>query len=197
MSSTNRGSARDTHIADYYRTPIKPIMEFLEAFDFKSRVNSTRRILDPCAGGSSKDVMSYPEAINEYYNNNKLFAPEIKTLDIREDSLAVIKADYLSYTIERKPHVVITNPPFAIAQQIIEKSLQDVIDGGYVIMLLRLNYFGSDGRFPFWQNNLPIEAYVHHKRLSFTEDNKTDSIEYMHCVWKKGTNPLHCKLKVI
>jgi 16S rRNA G1207 methylase RsmC len=39
--------------------------------------------------------------------------------------------------------MIITNPPFAIAQGIIEKSLEFCKGGGYVIMLLRLNYIGS------------------------------------------------------
>lgn len=32
MSSTNRSDARDSHIADYYVTPKKPVTDFLKQF---------------------------------------------------------------------------------------------------------------------------------------------------------------------
>jgi len=64
-------------------------------------------------------------------------------------------------------------------------------------MLLRLNYFGWKVRQEFWKKNMPIRAYVHNKRIWFTQDWKTDSIEYMHCVWKKWVSPKNVKLKLI
>lgn len=75
--------------------------------------------------------------------------------------------------------------------------MNDVKAGGYVVMLLRLNFFGSSQRLDFWQKQLPIWAYVHHRRFSFTDDGKTDSIEYMHAVWQKDTAPDFTMLKVI
>lgn len=56
---------------------------------------------------------------------------------------------------------------------------------GFVIMLLRLNYFGSQKREEFWEDNMPAKCYVHRKRMSFTDEGGTDSIEYMHAVWQK------------
>ena len=32
---------------------------------------------------------------------------------------------------------------------------------------------------------MPKYIFVHHQRMSFTEDKKTDSIEYAHFVWQK------------
>lgn len=149
-------------------------------------------ILDPCAGGDNNHPMSYPTAIRNIYGDLS-----IKTIDIRSDSLADIKTDYLTYQQEIKPQIIITNPPFNQAIEIIKKAIQDVEDNGYVIMLLRLNFFGSDIRFPFFKELNPKYCFVHHKRLSFTENNKTDSIEYCHMVWQKGCNPKFTKLKVI
>ena len=95
------------------------------------------------------------------------------------------------------PDIIITNPPFYLAKDIIDKALRDVREGGYVAMLLRLNFFGSKDRFPFFQKQMPTWAYVHHRRFSFTDDGKTDSIEYCHMVWKKGDQPKFTKLDVI
>jgi len=49
-------------------------------------------------------------------------------------------------------------------------------------MLLRLNYFGGKKRKKFWDENMPKYVFVHNRRMSFAEDGKTDSIEYMHAV---------------
>jgi hypothetical protein len=149
-------------------------------------------ILDPCAGGDTKHPMSYPTAIKKIYDDVSM-----KTLDIRQDSLAETKADYLTYEIKEKPNIIITNPPFNLALPIIKKALDDVADNGFVIMLLRLNFLGSKDRFPFFNECLPKYIYVHHKRISFTEDGSTDSIEYCHMVWQKGLNCKFTMLKVM
>lgn len=193
MSSTNRSDSRDLHIADYYVTPIHTIIDFLNEFIKYEPFAFNGMILDPCAGGDKKHPMSYPEALKQFgmYNKN------IITIDIREDSLAQIKEDYLEVSYCDKFNMIITNPPFNIARNIIDKALIDVKDRGFVIMLLRLNYFGGKLREELWKTHMPKYAFVHNKRLSFTDDGKTDSIEYMHCVWQKGYYPEFCNLKVI
>jgi len=214
MSSTNRSNARDSHIADYYKTPVPSIMDFFMEFfsDYPEESFEAKMVLDPCAGGYSgteikigentqpllspiytKTGMSYPEAIKKY---NYEVPPAIYTIDIREDSEADIINDYLKMDLENRYDVIITNPPFNIALDIIKKALSDVKDGGVVIMLLRLNFFGSKARADFWDKNMPMCCYVHSKRMAFTSQG-TDSVEYMHCVWKKGYQTKFTKLRVI
>lgn len=189
MSSTNRGYNR--HKSDYYVTPVDQITKFLK--EFKTVESLEGNILDPCAGGDEKHKMSYPVALEREGVN-----PEnIITVDIRKDSRAQIRENYLDIQCKGDFDMIITNPPFKIARDIIDKALNDVNDGGFVIMLLRLNYFGSQKRFDLWQDNLPKYCYVHHKRMSFTDNGKTDSIEYCHMVWQKNLNPKFTKLKVI
>ena len=201
MSSTNRGYER--HKTDYYVTPHKPIKDFLAHFlsdcqnniitDHLNIADRPDRLmwLDPCAGGDKENAMSYPAVLNECFG----VTPD--TIDIRTDSLAEIKADYLTHTLDYQPNVIITNPPFFLAKEIILKALNDVSENGYVAMLLRLNFFGSKERQSFFEDRMPILTYVHSRRFSFTPDKKTDSIEYMHAVWQKGNYPRHTKLTII
>lgn len=203
MSSTNRGYER--HKVDFYVTPQGCIREFLgywlddlmgEFHDDQLGVATNpekAKWLDPCAGGDATHLMSYPTVIKEE------FEPEIlDTIDYREDSKAEIKEDYLHWDKGKNEYdVIITNPPFYIAKEVIEKALEDVSAGGYVVMLLRLNFFGSNQRLSFWQKQLPIWAYVHHRRFSFTDDGKTDSIEYCHMVWQRDVSPAFTMLKII
>ena len=196
MSSTNRGGQRA--VSDYYKTPVYAIMDFLgnaskdepSLFDFTNKL-----ILDPCAGGATKknESMSYPEALKKMPTT---LTTVIDTIDIREDSPAGITTDYLTWKTEPVYDIIITNPPFALALPIIQKALSDVHDGGLVIMLLRLNFFGSKERFQFWQTTMPIYTYVHAKRMKFTQAG-SDSIEYIHAVWQKGNYPKFTKLRII
>lgn len=214
MSSTNRSKVRESHVADYYVTPINSIKDFFDKadgvidFDFSC-------VVDCCAGGNKKTdkdafhPMSYPTAIKEKYNI------DVVSFDIREDSLADYKSDYLNTDVlnvlGEQPTLIITNPPFSIAAQMIEKAISDVKLGGYVVALLRLIFFGSKERESFFKNHMPEYCFVHHIRMSFTDKKDsegftvydkngkpkkggTDSIEYAHFVFRKGHNPEYTKL---
>lgn len=191
MSSTNRSNARDLHIADYYVTPMNKIEEFLDVFLQHENISRDIKILDCCAGGDKIHLMSYPKAINTYGFKN------IGTIDIRQDSLAEIKSDYLHMDCKNKYDMIITNPPFNISLDIIKKALGDVKNDGYVIMLLRLNYLEGKARKLFWEENMAKYIYVSHKRMSFTDDGKTDSVAYAHYVWQKGYKEKYSKIFII
>jgi 23S rRNA G2445 N2-methylase RlmL len=138
MSSTNRSKAREQHVSDYYITPVQDIETFLQQV-YRDRCvdlfHANYKFLDPCAGGDKAHPMSYPTALQ-----NIGFKGQIDTIDVREDSPAKMHGDYLHFKPKQKYDVIITNPPFNLAIAIIEKALQDVMDKGYVIMLLRLNF---------------------------------------------------------
>lgn len=201
MSSTNRGGKRE--VSDYYRTPPEHIRVFLVEFlddiiedgDEMAAPGRGIAVLDPCAGGDAEHLPAYPAVLEEWAG---MFRP-IRTLDIREDSPAAVHGDYLKTEIKGQYDIIITNPPFSHAQEVIEKALADVAPGGYVIMLLRLNFLGSEKRKGFFKKYPPFRIYVHSSRMDFLggPKRKTDSIEYAHFVWKKGTAPEFAGLKVI
>ena len=196
MSSTNRGY--DRHKSDYYVTPVDKIEEFLHEFIKHEPSAFDERIIDPCAGGDETHPMSYPTALFNAFGISGMNG-KVTTIDIREDSLAHIKKSFLETKFKILPRTIITNPPFNLADEIIKKSLDDVEEYGFVVMLLRLNFFGGKKRKEkFWDKiGLPKYTFVHHRRMSFTEDNKTDSIEYAHFVWQKGYKPEFTQLVVI
>ncbi|ENN97514.1 MULTISPECIES: hypothetical protein [Pseudoalteromonas] len=186
MSSTNRGTQRNAD--DYYVTPHWLIEDFLAALSENCRFNFDEQayplILDPSAGGCDKYEMSYPTVLEKHGFN-------VNSWDIREDSRANLTGvNFLnvpSYE-SRKYDMIITNPPFNIAQEFTEHALKMVPNGGLVIMLQRLNWLGSQKRKPMWQK-LPLAAvYVHSKRPGFDpqKPSKTDSTEYAHFVFCKG-----------
>lgn len=191
MSSTYRSRARDIHIADYYVTPVNKIENFLR--EFKNYENTKNlKVLDCCAGGDETHNMSYPIAFKNILNT------KIDTIDIRHDSLAELRTDYLTYQMaKRKYDWIITSPCFGNAKEIIEKALSDVKSKGFVIMLLRLNFLEGKKRKEFFEKHMPKYIFVHSTRMSFTDNKKVDSIAYAYFVWQKGFNPEFSQIKII
>lgn len=195
MSSTNRWY--DRHKSDYYVTPKRPVEYFLWKF-LQDENKTTQQInnydvLDPCAWWDEKHDMTYPHWLfYRWFDYNK-----IDTVDIREDSGAYYKWDFLEMEFEKDYDFIISNPPFHLAQEFVEKSLDLCKEWWYVIMLLRLNFVWWKKREQFWENNLPYAIYAHNKRMWFTDWGWTDSIEYWHFVWKKWENNEFSKFKIL
>ena len=165
-------------------------------------------VLDPCAGGDEENLMSYPEALRQ--SNVISTETKITTIDLRKDSRAEIKANFLDWPCTSKTFdLVISNPPFTLADKFINKSTE--LSYKYVVMLQRLNFFGSNMRFNFFRKHMPRWCYVNSERISFstpllekylkehgmTSKKSQDSIEYAHFVWDVNYRPKHTLLRVI
>ncbi len=203
MSSTNRMMVRQD--ADYYATDPAEIRKFFDKFFFlQCRPNDTyhggpAKWLDCCAGGrKGLEEMAYPLVLQER-------GIEPDTMDIREDSRAKLIANYLEMPMLGYD-VIISNPPFNLAIEFIKKAISEVNEHGLVIMLLRLNFWGSQTRLPFFEEYMPKYTVVHSTRMGFKrhlthlppkERNATDSIEYAHFIWQRGFYPEFTRLKVI
>jgi len=202
MSSTNRSAARSKERKvnqDYYVTPKWAVREFMLAWNENTQILSYLRnphaeamIMDPCAGGDINNDMTYPKVLGEW-------GIQPLTMDIREDSRAMVIADYLVTDVGEQFDLIITNPPFNIAQDIIEKALTDCADDGFVVMLLRLNFLGGQARAPWLKQYMPSDIYVHTKRMGFNPEkpSATDSIEYAHFIWIKGETPGYARTHTI
>jgi hypothetical protein len=215
MSATNRGAVRNPN--DYYITPLWAVSKFLAALHEDNLVfpnGGPELILDPCAGGDADHHhMTYPTAIAAF----KPWSPcHVDTMDIREDSRAEVKGSYLDYKLEYQPDLVISNPPFIHAVDFVNKGLRDVRDRGWVSMLLRLNFMGSQERQPWWEAHMPVYGYTFSKRLSFTTPKSdelaaelaaakgkkfkkggTDNCEYAQFLWQRGNKPRFVQMRVI
>ena len=82
---------------------------------------------------------------------------------------------------DQKTDLILTNPPFSLAKELIDHSLAL---SQTCIMLLRINYLGSIGRHEWWKENTPTALHVLSKRPSFTGKG-TDATDYAWYVWDK------------
>ena len=83
--------------------------------------------------------------------------------------------------------LVITNPPYTHALPFAEKGLSLLVPGGYLALLLRLNWLEGvrkNPRYAFLRETRP-NAYVLPRRPRFGDAKGTDSCAYAWIVWCK------------
>jgi len=159
---------------DAYYTPEWCVHRLLDAVGYIGG-----DILEPCAGGGAivRATESYHRAL-----------PPITwtTIDIDPKCDVDIHADFLTAEIHATYDYVLTNPPFSIAEEIVKKSLTLA---GETIMLMRLNWLASKKRHSIFATYGCPDVYVLPDRPSFTDDGRTDGIDYAWMHWHSGTVP--------
>lgn len=167
MSATNRGAVRRPN--DAYSTPPYSIISLLEQLDCgRFRALS---LGEPCVGTNM-----IPQTVADYTGYNQLW----ETCEIQQGQ------DYLKATL--CVDVIITNPPYSLAQEFLDKSL---CEAPFVAYLLRLNFLGSQKRRAWWQGRLPTHLYALSRRPRFTGKG-TDATDYGWFVWDRLLPRLCC-----
>ena len=89
------------------------------------------------------------------------------------------RTDYLTWTPKSRwaPDLIMTNPPFSLAVEFIERSRQLVDPYGLVVMLLQTGIEGSNDRREFWAKHRPILKLTPRPRPGFVKGGN-DSREY-------------------
>jgi hypothetical protein len=95
--------------------------------------------------------------------------------------------DFLARKPVSTPSLIVSNPPFLLAESFVHRALKLIAHGGHVAFLLRLSFLGGQGRADsLWSaRNLRWLAPIT-PRPSFTPDGKTDAAEYALFVWQRG-----------
>ena len=178
MSATNRGAKRNE--ADFYATPLETVYSLLDNYD---GIGPEDIILEPSAGNGN-----VIRALRNRGYKNIIDAIELR--DTEKDNLIGL-ADNIEITnfLNLDPwhsryHVIIGNPPYSLAQEFINKSLELLAPGGRLIFLLRTNFLESKKRFEWWQDKIPSGLYVLSKRPSFTGKG-TDATSYSWFIWER------------
>lgn len=183
--------SRKSH--DFYETPAWCTRLLLREHFGAAPIG--RRILEPCAGnGAIIKVLrecnpsAWIEAMEirpEAREKLKQVADNVRTGDFLKTEPGYEKYD-----------LIITNPPYSIAQKVAEHAFKIAGLGKSmteVIMLLRLGFLQAQERHDFWQR-WPVQSlYIMSKRPSFTGGG-TDNSAYAWFVWRAD---LHQKIRVI
>lgn len=82
--------------------------------------------------------------------------------------------------------VIITNPPFSLTREFLEKSFTELAPDGTLIYLQRVNYLGAVKRVDMWQQmGYPDKFPVLVPRPKFVGGGN-DSTEYAWFIWDRG-----------
>jgi len=192
LSSTGRSDVRRPN--DNYPTPEWTTHRFLDRA-VKTDIPLGGSIIEPSAGDG---------AIIEAFNSHALVSAEPRVwtaCDLRVECAPALhrlaRKTFIGDFLRRAEllasagqhfSMAISNPPFAIAEEVIRASMK-LAD--WVVMLLRVNYLGSEKRAPWLATNMP-DVYVLPNRPCFVvnkaagkrgNSTQTDSTEYGWFVW--------------
>lgn len=182
---------------DSYETPpsaILPLFEHPEGIDPKKY----RNILEPCAGSGNilralrqAGATGRLQAVELYERREAVTSGEFSLMDIADyiywDDFRTL---YPEWNIGTSFDLIITNPPYSIAQAIIDRAFNIAQPDTVIAMLLRINFLASQNRREWWESprRAPSRLGILTKRPSFT-GGKTDATEYAWYIWDKNGLP--------
>ena len=186
MSAAGRGAARAPF--DYYPTPPWVVDRLLDRHGLELLYRDIR-ILEPTVGDGA--IVRAVAAWLERHDPHGIVQPRWTGVELREHALHE-STPRLEHHIEGTDirdfracgegyDLALGNPPFGIAEELLRHIFTLASP---VCMLLRLGFFGSGQRIPFWQEHSDeLQLRILPDRPSFTGDGGSDSSVYAWFCW--------------
>lgn len=138
---------------DFYATNPKAVNMILNKYNFYAQ-----NILEPCVGQGH-----IAHAIDEFYNHSK----NITAIDIVDRGYPnTIVTDFLNYQTEKRYDGIITNPPYSLAKEFVEKGMELLTDNGQMLMFLKIQFLEGAKRKDFFKKYPPKYIYVFTNRMA-------------------------------
>lgn len=198
VSATNRGGVRSKN--DFYPTPewlIRAVLPYvLFNKDWYANNKRSYSILEPAAGDGAivRAIHSFIDENEDYQVPHTVSMFDIDPQDLIRDKCN--KADFLEVNPLPKFDLIITNPPFTLCQEFIERSLEWTRDEtSKVVMLLREGFLSTQKRVDFFKQYWPKETYTTSKRPKFLKGRSSDSCEYCWAVFTRENTQIESGMK--
>lgn len=138
---------------DYYATNPEAVKMLLDKYTFNAKT-----ILEPCVGeGHIANV------INDFFANKR----EITGIDLVDRGYPnTIVADFLTYKTDKKWEGIISNPPYSLAKEFIEKGMELLEENGQMAMFLKIQFLEGAKRKEFFEKYPPKYIYVFRNRMA-------------------------------
>lgn len=164
---------------DFYATPPIATEALLKIFNIDKNIP----ILEPCCGkGHISKILEK--------NGFKVISNDLIYRGYGNGGI-----NFLLDKNKEMNYNIITNPPYKYAQQFVEKSMEYVKTGNYVIMFLKLTFLEGGKRYKMFQKYPPKYIYVFSDRVNsslggdFEKDNEYGgAVCYAWYIWEKGYN---------
>ena len=174
---------------DYYATHPETVEALLEQLK-KDDVKLNNNIWEPaCGEGHISKVLE-----NHGYN--------VFSTDLVDRGYGIGGVDFLQYggifdddVVPFDRFDIITNPPYKLSLEFVQKSLSVLKDGDKCLMFMRIQFLEGKQRYGFFQDNPPKYVYVHSTRQNCAKNGKfersdgKDNVSVMcFCwyLWEKG-----------
>jgi len=164
---------------DYYATPPKATKVLLENFD----LSECESFCEPACGEGH-----ISKVLEEFYPEKLVYSSDLIYRGFGKGDI-----NFLGIKEEKKFDCVITNPPFKLAKEFIQKGLK--ISDKYVIMFAKIQLLEGIGRKELFEKNPPKYIYVFRNRINplrngskFDEKGKpwASTMCFAWFIWEKG-----------
>jgi hypothetical protein len=114
----------------------------------------------------------------------------VKATDLVDRGYGQSNIDFL-LEHERWHGDIVTNPPYKLAIECVEKALSLINDGRYVCMFLKLQFLEGQARSAFFAEHPPktVAVYSQRQRCAMNGDfdnYKSSALAYAWFIWQKG-----------
>jgi predicted rRNA methylase YqxC with S4 and FtsJ domains len=177
---------------EVYRTPEWVYSTFCKKFP---ALVTAKSCLDPTAGDGR-----FVKYLLQNGHINKGFCVDIlkpkKPFPCRGKVL-----DFFKFKTNKKFNLIITNPPFSLAEKILYKAAKLLKTNGKIILLLRLGFLASKKRKNLHKKMNLSHVIVLGKRPIWEIDgvtkNKPDNSDYAFFIYQPKSDKVETKLKII
>ena len=137
---------------DFYATNPKAVEMLLEKYQF----NENGNWLECCVGQGH-----ISKVIENKFNCN------VDGIDIVDRGYPnTIVSDYLTWETDTKYDNIISNPPYSLGKEFVEKSIELLNDNGKLAMFLKVQFLEGDKREDMYDKYPPKYIYVFRNRMA-------------------------------
>lgn len=166
---------------DFYATHPDAVKDFLKALEEYNDGLTCNKVLEPCAGNGH---------ISEVFKEKGY---EVLSWDLVQREYPLDRlGDFLTYDGPQVDADVVTNPPFKLALEFVNKALDVVMDGRRVCMLMKVQFLEGMKRWKrLYSKNCMKYVYVNSRRQHTAMGGEFDKLEsktqcYCWFVFEKG-----------
>ena len=174
-------SDKEREINDFYSTDPKSLYLFLDALKKDKGIKLSKNIWEcACGKGHLSEVLK-----ERGYN--------VYSSDLVDRSYGHPNINFLEDTIDFSNFDILTNPPYRYAKEFVERGIDIVGDGHYVIMFLKIQFLEGQARRELFNKYPPKYVYINSARQTCYingDMSKKMSSATCYCwfIWEKGFN---------
>lgn len=167
---------------DYYATDPLAVEMLMDVYRFNKD-----NFLEPCVGNGN-----ILEVVKNRFPNSKMIGIDI----VDRGYPNTIIGNFLEYKTNEKFDNIITNPPYSLAKEFVEKGMELLNDNGKMAMFLKIQFLESTKRIEMFKKYPPKYIYVFTKRMpTWNNGQPTDAngkrwattMCHAWFIWEKGS----------